>query len=584
MGEWKHDGLATPGQVVLAHEPSFILGTLNVEPATRLVESGGRDEIVEPRVLQVLVALARAGGAIVTRDELTTRCWDGRVVGEDAINRALSRIRHVAAGIGEGSFKVETIAKVGYRLVAQGENGAGRRPDSAHAGAARRPSICILPFANMSGDPEQEYFSDGISEDITTDLSKVSALAVTARNTAFLFKGQAADVRAIARKLGVSHLVEGSVRKSGNRLRISAQLIDGATGDHVWAERYDRDLTDIFAIQDEISKAIVSALRLRLLPGEKESIERRGTNSAEAYDLLLMARQSRVQGYFCDLRREETIVRLCQRATEIDPEYAQAWALLALAQGNLFRAYTIDGIADDGAAAAEKALALDPSIAEARLPMAWRLAAEGRSNEADAALAAALELDPESWEVNWEAGRLFYRQRRMNEAARCFEKTAEQEDADFHSLGLLAACYMALGDGTRLRRCAASLLEQIEEVLARNPGNGSALSYGVLSLAILGQKERSEEWVERALLLDADNLFMRYILAWTLLTTANDTERAMDLLEPFLATSRQTQIWLAANDPNLDGLRGNPRFGRLLESAIERVALPQAAIRDAAVR
>ena len=182
-------------------------------------------------MLQVLVALARAGGAIVTRDELTTRCWDGRVVGEDAINRALSRIRHVAAGIGEGSFKVETIAKVGYRLVAQGENGAGRRPESAHAGAARRPSICVLPFANMSGDPEQEYFSDGITEDIITDLSQGLGALGHARNTAFAFKGKAVDVRTIARELSVSYVLEGSVRKAGDRVRITAQLIDGATGD-----------------------------------------------------------------------------------------------------------------------------------------------------------------------------------------------------------------------------------------------------------------------------------------------------------------------------------------------------------------
>ncbi len=130
-------------------------------------------------------------------------------------------------------------------------------------------SICVLPFVNMSGEPEQEYFSDGISEDIITDLSKVSALSVVARNTAFTFKGAAVDVPVLARRLGVSHVLEGSVRKSGGRVRITAQLIDGAAGDHIWAERYDRDLTDVFAIQDEISQAIVAALKVRLLPEEK---------------------------------------------------------------------------------------------------------------------------------------------------------------------------------------------------------------------------------------------------------------------------------------------------------------------------
>ena len=192
--------------------------------------------------------------------------------------------------------------------------------DSAKTGARRRPlCICVLPFQNMSGDPEQEYFSDGISEDITTDLSKVSALGVVARNTAFTFKGQSVDVAEVARKLSVSHVLEGSVRKAGGRVRINAQLIDGATGEHLWADRYDRDLEDIFAIQDEISKAIVSALKVKLLPEEKKAIEHRGTTSAEAYNLYLLARQYWVTGNHGDPRREERVMRICSRAVEIDP-------------------------------------------------------------------------------------------------------------------------------------------------------------------------------------------------------------------------------------------------------------------------
>src|SRR5438874_6062868 len=532
MGEWKHDGLATPGRVVLAHEASFDLGRLRIDPATLQVGTVDRSEKLEPRVMQVLVALARAEGAIITRDELTERCWDGRIVGEDAINRPLSRIRHFAAGIGESSFAVETIPKVGYRLIESGD--APRiRHGSPRAFTPLAPSICVLPFVNMSGDSEQEYFSDGISEDITTDLSKVSALSVIARNTAFTFKGQAADVRAVARKLCVSHVVEGSVRKAGNCVRISAQLIDGVTGNHVWAERYDRDVTDIFVIQDEISRAIVGALKLQLLPEEKQSIERRPTGSAEAYDLCLMARQARLAGHYCDLRREETIVRLCKRATEIDPKYAQAWALLALAQGNLFRAYSVDANPDDGAAAAEQALTLDPAIAEARLPMAWRLAADGLSDKANGELKVALALAPESWEVNRDAGRVFDRERRMSDAARSFAKAAELAEADFHSWGMLVACYTALGDSAARKRSAAMLLELVVNVLARDPDNGSALSMGAVGLAVLGQADRGREYTERALLLDPDNLFMRYTLGWMLLTTAADTEAAMELLQPY---------------------------------------------------
>lgn len=577
MGELNPHGFAIPARVVLAHEPSFTLGKLSINPATRTLEMSGRREVLEPRVMQVLVALFRAGGEVVTRDELIERCWEGRIVGDDAIHRTLSRIRQIAADIGNGSFKVETITKVGYRLVETPPTESGLVPVPVRS---HRPSVCVLPFVNMSGDVEQEYFGDGISEDITTDLAKVSALSVTARNTAFMFKGEAADVSALARNLRVSHVLEGSVRKAGDRIRISAQLIDGATGDHVWAERYDRDLTDIFAIQDEISEAIVHALKLKLLPNERKAIERRPTGSVEAYDLCLMARQSRLAGHYCDLRREETITRLCKRATEIDPGYAQAWALLALAQGNLFRAYSVDPNADDGAAAAERALALDPTIAEARLPKAWRLASNGLCDEADAELRLALALGPNSWEVNWEAGRVFYRQRRIREAAACFEKAAELANGDFHSLGMLVACYTALRDAAGVSRCGAKLFRQVEEVLVRDPDNGSALSLGALGLAVLGELRRSREHLERALLLDAENLFMRYTLCWTLLTTGGETEEALEILEPYLALARHAQIWLAANDPNLDRLRSNRRFQELLTSATERVGLTPATISD----
>ena len=205
-------------------------------------------------------------------------------------------------------------------------------PEGHKVEEPRKLSICVLPFANMSGDPEQEYFSDGISEDIITDLSKVSALWVVARNTAFTFKGKHVDVPQVARQLKVSHVLEGSVRKSGGRVRITAQLIDGATDGHIWAERYDRDLNDIFALQDEISEAIVKALKLKLLPEEKKAIEQRGTNNLEAYKLYLMARQYSVTGNLGAARRGEAIIRLCRRAIELDPNYALAWALIAVTE------------------------------------------------------------------------------------------------------------------------------------------------------------------------------------------------------------------------------------------------------------
>src|SRR5207249_630309 len=252
---------------------------------------------------------------------------------------------------------------------------AGKAPTKSE-----RPSVCVLPFANMSGDPEQEYFSDGISEDIITDLSKISALHVVSRNTAFTFKGKAVDVGQVASQLKVSYVVEGSVRKAAGRVRITAQLIDGVNDSHVWGERYDRDLNDIFAIQDEISHAIVDALKVKLLPEEKKAIERRGTENVDAYNLYLMARESYATGFEGDGRRNETIIRLCRRAVEIDPNYAEAWALIAMAE-MLLRSNSSGG-GDGGLTAAERALELNADLAEAHAVKARIFSEEKRHDEA----------------------------------------------------------------------------------------------------------------------------------------------------------------------------------------------------------
>src|SRR5213076_590984 len=306
--------------------------------------------------------------------------------------------------------------------------------DSREPGQARSSSsdlsVCVLPFQNMSGDSEQEYFSDGISEDITTDLSQVSALEVIARNTAFTFKGQSVNVCDVARALGVTHVLEGSVRKAGDRVRINAQLIDGASGGHVWAERYDRDLTDIFTIQDEISNAIVAALKVKLLPEEKKAIAKRRTQSAQAYNLYLLARQYWMTGNHGDARREERVMRICSRAVEIDPYYADAWALLAIAQSSL--RYVYGRNVDDGFAAAHTALTIDQSIAEAYLPKVKRLQERGQFEAAAKQMEAAIALGTDSWEVNKEAGRFYLTAGDLPAATRFYERAAELMESDYH--------------------------------------------------------------------------------------------------------------------------------------------------------
>ena len=440
--------------------------------------------------------------------------------------------------------------------------------------AAREVSVCVLPFANMSGDPEQEYFSDGISEDITTDLSKVSALVVIARNTAFQFKARSIDVCDIAGTLGVTHILEGSVRKVGTRVRITAQLIDGNTGAHLWAERFDRDLTDIFAIQDEISEAIVRALKLKLLTAEKKAIEDRGTSDVQAYNLYLMARRYWITGNWGDTRQLELVIRICRGALEIDPEYARPWGLLAIVQSILH--FTFSGTEDDGLAAAGQALQLDPNIAEAYCARARHRYENGEFDKADQELARALEIDPASWEANREAARIYYFQRRFSEAVRHFETAVQAVETDFHSWGMLASSYHALGRHADALRAAKSTLEHSERVLAQDPTNGAALGMGAASLALSGDNARVTEWIDRALLIAPDNLLMQYNFACLYARDLKDADRAMNLLEPLIPRFNASAMKAVVSDPDLDILKSNKRFESLTDQALKRLGLGRA--------
>ena len=556
----------------LAREADLRLGSALVRPSLSEVVAAGQTIRLQPRVMQVLVALARAEGEVVSRDELIASCWGGLAIGDDAINRCIGRLRRLSEEEAPGAFAIGTLPRIGYRL-SPGADAASPPPAQ---GAVRKLSICVLPFANVSDDPQQEYFSDGISEDIITDLSKVSALSVVARHTAFSLKGKVPDV---ARELGVSHVLEGSVRKAGNRVRITAQLIDSAAGAHIWAERYDRDLTDIFALQDEISMAIVTALKLKLLPQEMQAIAQRGTESVEAYDLYLVARSYYLTGNYGDPRRDEAIERLSRRAVEIDPGYAEAWAQLASGLHSLHRNHGRPG--DGGMAALDQALTLDPDLAEARALKALKRSEAGRHEEAAAEIAVALRLDPESYEVNWRAGCISYNQGRLAQAIPYFEKTAALTMTDTGTPTMLISCYTALGDDENGRRVARIALERAEMALARDRSNGSALGAGVAALAALDEPERAMDWMRRALLIDPDNLLMRYSFACTLVRSLGDRDAALGMLETILEQDTGRRAKHAASDPDFAGLRGDPRFQAMLAAAEARLAAANGAGEEA---
>jgi adenylate cyclase len=432
------------------------------------------------------------------------------------------------------------------------------------AAPAGKPSIAVLPFANHSGEKEQGYLSDGISEDIITDLGKVSALWVAARNSVFTFKDRHVDVRDAARQLGVSHVLEGSVRRSGDRVRITAQLIDGSSGGQVWSERYDRSLSDIFALQDEISQAIVKALKLKLLPEEKQAIQRRGTSNSQAYDFYLMARQYYISG---NERHDALIVRLCRRAIEIDPAYPHAWALLAYAQ----RSLNHRGLSsDDGGEAADRAVALAPDLPEAHAMRADVLRSRGQFEAAVAEAETALALDPESYEANRAAGFAYSRSRRFHAAIKCLEKAASLMDNDFQAASQAIQCYQGIGDEAGARRAGSRAFARIEKLCAIEPEHGSAMGHGAGILALMGERERAREYIARAVLLDPENFNLQQNLICALVLNG-DIEQALDQLARVLKSPTRSLLHCIANDNDLDPLRGMPRYQALMAEAESRL-------------
>ena len=437
--------------------------------------------------------------------------------------------------------------------------------------ATRKSTICVLPFANMSGEVEQEYFSDGISEDIITDLSKVSALDVIARNTSFQFKGKNVDTSSVARQLRASHILEGSVRKAGGRLRITAQLIDGGSGNHVWAERYDRDLNDIFALQDEISEAIVKALKIKLVPEEKKAIERRGTDNVEAYNIYLMARREYEGVRFGDTRRLKTLMRLCERITELDANFAQGWVLLAMAQ---YVAADIaeSGNSERGLAAADRALQLDPNLADAHAIKGVFLAGNGAIEDASREIDVALGLDPNSYDTLRHAGLVRLLGKRVEDAIVLYERAASTMESDLAARFMLISCYEATGNEGGARRVAQETLDRIEKRIAVDANDVVTIAQGCAALATLDQFERAREWMARAVLVDPDSLLMRYNFACTLARRMSDVDGAIDMVRPVLERAGKGLIIHAKVDTDLDPLRADPRFEAMMAAAEKRVS------------
>ena len=357
----------------------------------------------------------------------------------------------------------------------------------------QKPSIAVLPFANMSGDPEQEYFADGMTEDLITDLSKVSGLSVIARNSVFTYKGKPADVQEVSRRFGVATVLEGSVRKAGLRVRINAQLIDGKDGTHLWADRYDRDLTDIFALQDEITKAIVEQLKVRLLPAERQAIEAAPTQNIDAYNYYLQGR------HFYHLHSTPHALlaqRLFRKAVELDPLYARAYSGLADCAWSLLTNHYEGVSADEIMVASKTALRLDPALAEAHASYGIALHLAGQWQEAMAQFDKAIELDPDLYEAFYLSAYACRDRRDPEGAARMYARAAELAPDDFRTAMLWSGILLDLGRPSEFRTAALVGVERAERSLKAHPDIPLAASLGAATLARLGERTRAIDWAD----------------------------------------------------------------------------------------
>jgi len=434
----------------------------------------------------------------------------------------------------------------------------------AAAQADTRQSIAVLPFSNLSADPENEFFADGIAEEIINALTKIQALAVISRGSAFAFKQRSEDVSEIGKKLGVRAILEGSVRRAGKRLRVTAQLVDVATRNYLWSERYDRELEDVFAIQDDISTSIVNALKLVLTPNEEAAIKKVPTQSVRAYEYYLRGRQLFHQ------RRGETLDAaedMYRRAIALDPHYALAYA--GLADCSVFRAQDQGGGEEAVAqadASSKRALELDPNSAEAHSSRGLTLSYQHRYAESEKEFEEAMRLDPTLYEAPYFYGRTLQSQNKLHEAATMYERAVSIRPDEYQTLSYLAMAYQSLGDREKLLEVSARMVKAAERAIMLNPGDSRAFYLGAINLERLGQSERAMDWANRALQLDPSHPVMLYNLA-CFHSVAGRVDAAIDHLERAVDLGFLHKEWYLT-DSDLANVRDDPRFGKLISERL----------------
>jgi len=429
-----------------------------------------------------------------------------------------------------------------------------------------RPSIAVLPFADMSAAHDQAYFCEGVAEEILNVLTAIRELRVAARSSSFQFHSQAGDVRRIGRDLGVSTILEGSVRKADDRLRITAQLVDTVDGCHLWSKSFDEELKDIFSIQDEIASSIAASLVRTMSQDQSNPVRTAVIADVEAYDYYLRGRQFFKRFRKIDIEHARQMFR---QAIDIDPKYALAWAGYADCHSflNMYADPEPD-YAREANLASERALELGPGLAESHASRGLALLVARDFGNAETEFRKALELNPNLFEAYYYYGRARFHQGDMSMAAELFRKAAAVDPADYQSRCLRVQILRGTGHEKQAAREARDAVAVVERHIAWNPDDARAFHLGAGSLIVLGDFARAKRWLERALEMDPDDSILLYNVACNF-ATMGETGRALDYLEQAVKYGMVSADWMK-NDEDLANLRDTSRYRAILRGLEQR--------------
>jgi adenylate cyclase len=531
----------------------FSVGDWLVEPDLNRASKEGQIVQIEPKILKVLECLAAHPGEVLSKDTIIRTVWSDTFVSDGILSYSISELRRALGDDAKNPHYIQTISRKGYRLIAP-----VTRLDPVHK---PKPSIAILSFSDMSPEKDQEYFCDGIAEEIIDNLTRVAGLSVASRTSSFAFKGKPEDVRTLGRKLGVSTVLEGCVRKSGDQLRITAQLINVEDGYHLWSERYDRQLKDVFVIQDEISRRIAEILRVALSPKESDAIGKAPTKDLQAYDYYLRGKQ-----YYYQYKRKsiEFALQMFSHAIEIDSRYARAYAGISDCCAFLYLyAGSHDKHREQAESTSRIAIDLDPESAEAHAARGVALALNGRYEEAEVALETAIRLGPRLFESFFYYARVAFVQGKFDRAIELYEKAATVHPYDYQAPLLVAQIYADLGRLEEAEDARRRGVQVAEARLKLNPDDVRALYMGANGLVALGETEKGLEWVRQALELDSSDPMLLYNVA-CIQSLAGKIEAALDCLEMSIRNGLTERRWLE-RDSNLDPVRSHPRYQALFD-------------------